>query len=79
MDRFIRDHPDLEQAIADWARVHPHGTEADAITDLSLWPRPDDQDAQWLVWRELRKYDQSGHSPCGHCPGQETRASPRSA
>jgi hypothetical protein len=55
MDRFIRDHRDLEQAIADWARVHPHGTEADAITDLSLWPRPYDQGAQWLVWRELRQ------------------------
>jgi hypothetical protein len=55
MDRFLRDHPDLDQAIAGWAREHPDGTEADAITDLSLWPRPDDKDAQWLVWRELRK------------------------
>jgi hypothetical protein len=55
MDRFLLQHPDLEQVIAAWVKTHPDGIEADAITELGLWPRSGDKDAQWLVWRELRK------------------------
>jgi hypothetical protein len=51
----IRADPHLPARVAAWRAAHPAGTLLDAVTDLELWPaRPDDKDALWIVWRELR-------------------------
>jgi hypothetical protein len=54
LDRLRRSNPDLAGRVAKWRAEHPAGTLRDAVTDLNLWPRPADEDAQWLIWTVLR-------------------------
>ena len=53
MNRFEKQHPDLEERVAEWSGAHPDGSLEDAVRDLGLWPDPKDRDAQWFVWRYL--------------------------
>ena len=49
-----RRNPDLGDRVGKWRARHPTATLRDAVADLGLWPRPDDADAQWLIWTVLR-------------------------
>jgi len=56
MNRFEARHPDLAAQVAGWYAAHPGCTReclGEAVRDLGLWPRPEDKDAQWFVWRYL--------------------------
>jgi hypothetical protein len=53
MERFEAMHPDLAGRAAAWARDCPDGSLEDAVRELGVWHRPQDRDAQWLVWRAL--------------------------
>jgi hypothetical protein len=46
MNRFEKQHPDLEERVARWSEAHPGGSLEDAVRDLGLWPNPKDRDAQ---------------------------------
>jgi len=54
LETLKRNNPDLAYRVAKWRAEYPMATLRDAVADLDLWPRPDDQDAQWLIWTVLK-------------------------
>jgi hypothetical protein len=54
LEALQRKTPDLADRVAKWRAEHLTATLWDAVGDLDLWPRPDDQDAQWLIWTVLK-------------------------
>jgi hypothetical protein len=54
LEALQRNNPDLSERVEKWRAGHPAATLRDAVADLGVWPRPDDRDAQWLIWTILR-------------------------